>query len=322
MIAASRCLGSAIFAAILMCGLTAAAAQECKNRGQLDKLYCDDDNDLVADAPGDSRNLRDPATLTFTYTPVENPAVYITLFKPLTDFVAQCSGKPFVYQPAASNSAEIAAMRAGDLHVAGFSTGPTVLAVNSAGAIPFATKGTAKGPQGYHLLSIVKSDSSYQKLAELKGKRIAHTSPTSNSGHLAALVLYPSEGLKPYLDYVPLMSGGHDKSILGVASGEYDMAGVASDVFERMLSRGTLNKDDFRVIFTSPVFPTSSFAYAHDLRPELARKIRACFFAFDFPAPMRKEFNGADRFFPITYKETWKVVRDITGIGGDLQHSP
>jgi len=218
-----------------------------------------------------------------------------------------------------SNSAEIAAMRAGDLHVAGFSTGPTVLAVNGAGAVPFAAKGTAQGPQGYHLLSIVRKDSPYQKIVELKGKRIAHTSPSSNSGHLAPLVLYPSEGLKPYEDYEPLMSGGHDNSVRGVASGEYDMAGVASDVFERMHARGTVNKDDFRVVFTSPVFPTSSFAYAHDLRPELARKIRACFFAFDFPPLMRKEFNGADRFFPITYKETWKVVRDITGVGGDLQ---
>jgi len=26
---------------------------------------------------------------------------------------------------------------------------------------------------------------------------------------------------------------------------------------------------------------------------------------------MQKEFNGDDRFFPITYKDTWKVVRDI-----------
>jgi phosphonate transport system substrate-binding protein len=26
---------------------------------------------------------------------------------------------------------------------------------------------------------------------------------------------------------------------------------------------------------------------------------------------MQKEFNGDDRFVPITYKETWKVVREI-----------
>ena len=64
----------------------AATSQECKNRGQLDELYCDEDNDLVADVPSDLKKLRDPATLTFTYTPVENPAVYQSVFKPLIDF--------------------------------------------------------------------------------------------------------------------------------------------------------------------------------------------------------------------------------------------
>jgi phosphonate transport system substrate-binding protein len=94
------------------------------------------------------------------------------------------------------------------------------------------------------------------------------------------------------------------------------MAGVASDVYERMVTRGTLKADDFRIIFTSPVFPTSSFAHAHDLNPDLIRKIRACFFAFHFPPSMQKEFNGDDRFYPITYKDTWKVVREIAEASG------
>ena len=111
-------------------------------------------------------------------------------------------------------------------------------------------------------------------------------------------MLYPPEGLKPDEDYKPLMSGGHDKSALGVLSGDYDMAGVASDVFQRMIVRGTLKADDFRIIFTSPLFPTSSFAYAHDLKPGLAKKITACFFAFHFPPSMQKEFDGNDRFYP------------------------
>jgi phosphonate transport system substrate-binding protein len=202
-------------------------------------------------------------------------------------------------------------MRSGRLHVAGFSTGPTGFAVNLAGAVPFAAKGSEKGPQGYHLISLVKANSPYQKLSDLKGKRVAHTAPSSNSGHLAPLVLYPPEGLKPNEDYRPLMSGGHDKSALGVLSGDYDMAGVASDVFDRMVTRGTLKAEDFRIIFKSPIFPTSSFAHAHDLKPDLAKKVTDCFFAFRFPESMQREFNGDDRFVPITYKETWKVVRDI-----------
>src|SRR5437660_1687622 len=112
----------------------------------------------------------------------------------------------------------------------------------------FAAKGTEKGPHGYHLISLVKKDSPYQKLADLKGKRVAHTAPSSNSGNLAPLVLYPGEGLKPNEDYKPVMSGGHDKSALGVLSGDYDMGGVASDVFERMVARGTLKADDLRII--------------------------------------------------------------------------
>jgi len=288
-----------------------ATAQECRSRGQLDTLYCDENNDLVADAPTDPRKWKDPGTLVFAYTPVEDPAVYQNVFKPFTDYLAQCTGKRVIYYPVQSNTAEIEAMRSGRLHVAGFSTGPTGFAVNLAGAVPFAAKGTEKGPHGYHLLSLVKKDSPYQKLSDLKGKRVAHTAPSSNSGHLAPLVLYPPEGLKPNEDYRPLMSGGHDKSALGVLSGDYDMAGVASDVFERMVTRGTVKLDDYRIIFKSPVFPTSSFAYAYDLKPDLAKKITDCFFGFRFPDSMQKEFNGDDRFFPITYKETWKVVRDI-----------
>ena len=297
--------------AVPMLASGSAAAQDCRNRGQLDTLYCDENNDLVADAPTDPRKWKDPGTLVFAYTPVEDPAVYQNVFKPFTDYLAQCTGKRVIYYPVQSNTAEIEAMRSGRLHVAGFSTGPTGFAVNLAGAVPFGAKGTANGPQGYHLLSLVKKSSPYQKLSDLKGKRVAHTAPSSNSGHLAPLVLYPPEGLKPNEDYRPLMSGGHDKSALGVLSGDYDMAGVASDVFERMVARGTVKLDDFRIIFKSPVFPTSSFAYAYDLKPELATKITDCFFAFRFPDSMQKEFNGDDRFVPITYKETWKVVREI-----------
>lgn len=302
---------SAVAFGLLLSGATYAQTDDCKNRGQFDTLYCDENRDLVADAPKDPKKWKDPGTLVFAYTPVEDPAVYQNVFKPFTDYLAQCTSKRVVYYPVQSNAAEIEAMRSGRLHVAGFSTGPTGFAVNLAGAVPFAAKGTEKGPHGYHLISLVKKNSPYQKLSDLKGKRVAHTAPSSNSGHLAPLVLYPPLGLKPNDDYKILWSGGHDKTALGVLSGDYDMGGVASDVFERMVTRGTLKADDFRIIFKSPVFPTSSFAYAHDLKPDLSKKLVECFYTFRFPESMKKEFNGDDRFYPITYKETWKVVREI-----------
>ena len=86
---------------------------------------------------------------------------------------------------------------------------------------------------------------------------------------------------------------------------------MASDVYERMVTRGTLKADDFRIIYKSEVFPTSSFAYAHDLKPELAAKLKTCFYDFRFTPEMTKEFNGDDRFVPITYQKHWEVVRKV-----------
>ena len=162
----------------------------------------------------------------------------------------------------------------------------------------------------------MKASSPYKTLADLKGKRVAFTSPNSNSGGLAPKVLFPPLGLVPGQDFQPLMSGGHDKSVLGVEQGDYDMAPVASDVFDRMVIRGTVKAADFRIIYRSPVFPTSSFAYAHDLTPALANKLQECFFSFRFTPEMQKEFNGDDRFRRITYKEDWAVVREIAEKSG------
>jgi phosphonate transport system substrate-binding protein len=307
-----------LLAGVALVGLPSAgrAQDGCSNRGQLDTLYCDEDRDLVADVPRDVARQRDPSTLVWAYTPVEDPAIYANIFKPFTDHLAQCVGKRIVYYPVQSNSAEIEAMCSGRLHFAGFSTGPTGFAVNMAGAVPFAAKGSEAGVRGYNLLAIVKTASPFQKLADLKDRKVAHTSPSSNSGNLAPRVLFPDEGLKPDTDYKPLMSGGHDKSVLGVASGDYDMAAVASDVFDRMGVRGTIKPAEFRVIYKSAVFPTSSFAHAHDLKPELAKKLRDCFYAFRFPAEMQKEFNGDDRFLPISYAKDWAVVRDVAEKSG------
>lgn len=288
-----------------------AQADDCKHRGELDTRYCDENKDLVADTPKDAKRWKNPSTLVFTYTPVEDAAVYESAFKPFLDYLGKCTGKRVVYFPVQSNAAEIEAMRAGRLHVGGFSTGPTGFAVNLAGAVPFAVKGDASALQGYNLITIVKRGSPFQKMGDLKGKKVAHTSPSSNSGHLAPQVLFPPEGLVPDKDYKVLFSGGHGQSVKGVESGDYDAAPVASDVFTRMATRGEIKADDFRIIYKSAVFPTSSFAYAHDLAPDFAKQLTKCFYDYRFPPEMVKTFGGADRFFPITYQKDWEVVRKI-----------
>jgi len=310
-----RTIGAAAIAvgmlALLPATATAQQAAACGFRGSLDEAYCDENRDMVADAPADPARLRDPSTLVFAYTPVEDPALYASQFRPFLDYMTQCTGRRVVYFQVTSNAAQVEAMRSGRLHIAGFSTGPTAFAVNLAGAVPFAVKGNADAYESYRVVTLVRADSPYRTLADLKGKRVAHTSATSNSGNLAPRAFFPAQGLTPETDYRVVYSGGHDRSVMGVNAGDYDAAPVASDVFNRMVARGQVRRENFRVIWESDPFPTSSFALAHDLRPELAQRIRQCFIDFRFPEAMRRDLGGNDRFWPATYARDWAPVRAV-----------
>ena len=303
--------------ALALLGATAGAwAQDnCPNRGDLDVMYCDANNDLVADPPTDPKKFRDPNTLVFAFTPVEDPSIYEKLFQPFMGHLSQCVGKKTVFFAVQSNSAEIEAMRSGRLHIAAFSTGPTNYAVNIAGAVPFAIRGTAGVPEGVSIQLIVRKDSPYKKITDLKGKKVAHTSPSSNSGNLAPRALFPALGITPEKDYQVVFSGKHDQSVLGVKSGDYDAAPVASDVLQHMIERGVVKADDFNTLYVSEKFPTDSYAYAHDLDPKLVEKIKSCFFDYRIPPEMAKGLGG-DRFLPANYKKDWEVVRKVSVSAG------
>ncbi len=294
-----------------------ASAEDCVSRGALDTRYCDENGDLVADAPKESSRFKDPGTLVFTYTPVEDPAVYQDAFADFQAFLEKKTGKRVLYYTVQSNAAEVEAMRSGRLHIAGFSTGPTCYAVNLAGYVPIAVKGNEDGYQGYRLLLITRKGSGIKSVADLKGKRVAHTSASSNSGNLAPRALFPKMGITPDVDYTVVYSGKHDQSILGVAFGDYDAAPVAGDVYKRMVDTGRVKGEDFDIIWQSSQFPTSSFGYAHDLAPELVQKITEAFAEYRFPPEMQKNFGGADRFSPVTYKNDWAIIRDIADANGE-----
>ncbi|MAM57813.1 MAG: phosphonate ABC transporter substrate-binding protein [Salinicola sp.] len=304
---------------LLGCGLTVAAqgAEECPQRGDLAPMYCDADGDLVADAPSDESQLLDPDPLVFAYTPVEDPAIYADIWEPFIEHLRDVTGKDVRFYAVQSNAAEIEAMRSGRIQVAGFSTGPTPFAVNLAGAVPFAIMGSDDGEFGYTLQVYTRKDSGIDELSDLKGKRVAHTSPTSNSGNLAPRALFPEQGITPDEDYEVVYSGSHDQSMLGVVAGDYDAAPVASEVVDRMAERGLYDPEEVKIVFESKRFPTTSYTYAYNLKPELIDKIKEAFFSFDMKGTeLGEEFDGVTKFVPVTYQKDWEVIRDIQDANG------
>jgi phosphonate transport system substrate-binding protein len=283
----------------------------------LDPRFKDETGDMVADTPTDPKQQIDPPVLIFAYTPVEDPAVYAKVWDGFLRHMEKATGKRVQFFPVQSNAAQIEAMRAGRLHVAGFNTGSTPLAVACSGFVPFAMIASKSGEFGYEMDIITFPGSGIQKVEDIKGKRMAFTTETSNSGYKAPSALLRDKfGLDAGKDYTPVFSGKHDNSVLGVANKDYPAAAIASSVRLRMIARNVLKEDATKVIYKSETFPTTAYGFVHNLKPELQEKIKQAFFTFNWEgSELLKEFGKSEppgeQFIPITYKKHWEIVRDV-----------
>lgn len=287
---------------------------------KLDARYADADGDMIADIPADPAQLVDPSTLIFAYTPVEDPAVYAEAWTDFLTHMEAVTGKSVQFFPVDSNAAQIEAMRAGRLHVAGFNTGSNPLAVACAGFRPFAMMAAKDGSYGYEMEIITHPGSGIEKIEDIKGKKLAFTSETSNSGYKAPSALLQSEfGMAAGTDFEPVFSGKHDNSILGVANKDYPAAAIANSVMKRMIERDVIKADQVVTIYTSQTFPTTGYGVAHNLTPELQDKIKDAFFTFNWEgSSLAEEFSksGEEQFIPITFKDNWSVIRQIDAATG------
>jgi len=301
-------------------GLSIAMAFPAMAGFKLDSRFTDTDGDLIADIPKDPKRWVDPATLVFAYTPVEDPAVYVEVWKEFLDHLSAKTGKPVQFFPVQSNAAQLEAMRAGRLHIAAVNTGGNPLAVACAGFRPFAMMARADNSFGYEMEIVTYPGSGITKLEDLKGRTLAFTAETSNSGFKAPQALLEAEfGLKVNRDYKPVFSGAHDNSILGVANKDYDAAAIANSVLTRMVGRNVVKRESVVTVYKSGTFPTSGYGVAHNLHPDLQQKIRDAFFSFKWEGTkLAEEFGrqGETQFIPITFKEHWAVIRQIDAAMG------
>ncbi len=312
-------LKAAIAAAVTLGTAGFASAQDCP-RGDLDERFCDADGDMIADIPTDPAMLVDPDTLIFAYTPVEDPAVYKTAWSDFLTHLEAETGKKVEFFPVQNNAAQIEAMRSGRLHIAGYNTGSNPLAVNCAGFRPFTIMASLDGGFGYEMEIITYPGSGIEKVEDIKGKSLAFSSETSNSGFKApSAILKADYGMESGRDFEPAFSGKHDNTILGVANKDYPAGAIANSVLARMIERDVVKPDQVISMYKSQTFPTTGFGVAYNLTPELQDKIREAFFSFDWEGTtLQTEFekSGEGQFLPMNYKDFWEVIRKIDTANG------
>jgi phosphonate transport system substrate-binding protein len=204
--------------------------------------------------------------------------------------------------------------------VAAFNTGAVPIAVNAGGFVPTATLAAGNQKSTYRLKilaassTLAKTPADLPKPSEKIADYLVLTDATSNSGYKAPLSLLAAQGIRPGLDFAWRYSGGHRQSIEGLASGEYRYVAVASDILERELKASKIQASQFRIIFESEPFPTATFGVAHNLKPELAAKLRAALLDFKFDGnSVGQYFAASDQtgLTPVDFKVDFDLVRKI-----------
>ncbi len=293
-----------------------AALAKSAHYEKLGASYRDADGDLVADSPSDPSKLQKIDTLGFCMIAGDDPRQAQDEWQDFLQALEKATGKRVAYRAEIETlEAQLAALKGGILHLTAFSTGEVPLAVNTAGFVPLASPADADGKYSYEMEILVPAASNSRSPADLKGKTVAFTAMSSNSGAKAPLVILKDQfHLFPGTGYTHVMTGSHQRSIQGLAAGKYDAVCVANDVLASAVAAGDIQPEQFRSIFKSGSFPPLCLGVPHDLPPDLLAQIKQVFHDFKFDGTsLAKRFGpqGKVRFAPVDYKRDWAQVRDI-----------
>ena len=135
-------------------------------------------------------------TLTLGVITSENEADRVTRYKPVRTYLEKKLGVKVTWRTATDYAGIIEGVRAGKVQIARF--GPASYAkcwMITKGAVePLVGDLDKDGSFGYYSAIVVKADSPYTSVADLKGKKLAFADPNSTSGFQAPKFFLGEEG--------------------------------------------------------------------------------------------------------------------------------
>jgi phosphonate transport system substrate-binding protein len=164
-------------------------------------------------------------------------------------------------------------------------------------ATPILTTREAEGGLGYYSVVIVKADSPYRSLKDLKGKTFGYVDFNSTSGYLFPRAKMREQGIDPdTLFGKTSFSGGHTQSVLAMENGQFDGAlvemqggtpetGFTSGPMYTLARRGLVNPKDFRIIWTAGPIPNAAIVVRTDRPQSFIDTVRGAVAALAFDDP-------------------------------------
>jgi phosphonate transport system substrate-binding protein len=175
----------------------------------------------------------------------------------------------------------------GELQAAGLGAGEYVaIFLQNPDAIePIVAMQQEDGTLGNHSVLLVRADSPYRTLADLRGRSLMFTERLSASGFLIPYYELARQGYRPDRFFGSFdFSGSHPHAVAALLSGQADAAitwssgvgdhanGYSRGNLRRMVQRGALDMNDVRILWTSELIPAGPQVVRKDL-PKEAKEI-------------------------------------------------
>jgi phosphonate transport system substrate-binding protein len=194
--------------------------------------------------------------LTFVVIPSEDASIAKVQWRPMVEYLNDGMDRKIELLVVSDYTAVVEAMRYGHADIARLSPVGYVIAIDEGADIePIAIAVKAEtGLPGYYamLISLVDTDTS-----DLSTLTFGFVDVGSTSGYVAPNVYLEEIGVTPAKS---LLAGSHNAVILAVKNGSVDIGAVASNRVAVALEQGVLDKDEFKIVWQSPLIPNVPIA--------------------------------------------------------------
>jgi len=265
-------------------------------------------------------SCENPDSLTFAIIPTEETVAELQLYKPITDRMAELTGKKISFFMPTSYASVVEGLLSHFVDVAVLGPYTYVIASDKDKEIEvFATYAKKKGylqeeGPGYRGVLITKKGSGLKTIESLKGKLIGLTDPGSTSGNLVPRVVF-SKVVDMDIDKYfkkSVYTGSHELSTVAVYQGKVDAAFVASHRFDNVVAKGEVKLEDFNILWSSPPIPQDPFVYRSPLCEDIKANIRETFLGLkDVPGAKAFLDNVKSNTFVAMSSADYDVIRDL-----------
>lgn len=261
-----------------------------------------------------------PDALTFAIIPTEETVAELQLYKPVTDRMAELTGKKIQFFMPTSYASVVEGMLSGFVHVGVLGPYTYVIANSKDPNIEvFATYAKRPGHlqeegPGYRGVLVTKKGSKFTTIESLKGAVLGLTDPGSTSGNLMPRVVFSKiigMSLDDYFSKV-VYTGSHELSTVAVDQGKVDAAFVATHRFDNVIDKGEVELDDFNVLWKSDPIPQDPFVYLNTLCDDIKKNIEDTFLGLDDQPGAKKFLDNvkSNKFVRMTSSD-YDIIRAL-----------